>query len=93
MYNKITKMKELEKTLKALSNRRRLAIIKCLKGNKEMSVSALATEIKLAFKSTSRHLTVLRGANIVEGDQRNLSVFYSLAKEQVPVARYIISQL
>lgn len=86
-------MKELERTLKALSNKRRLAILKCLQGTKEMSVSALAGAIKLSFKSTSRHLTVLRNADIVEGNQRSLSVFYSLVKEQSPVARFIISKL
>jgi len=45
-----------EKVLKALANRRRLAILVFLKKNREGSVSRIAGAINLSFKSTSRHL-------------------------------------
>ncbi len=84
-------MKELEKVLKALANRRRLAILKYLKHKKEASVSDIAREIKLSFKSTSRHLTVLRSTEIVEREQRNLQVFYMLANDQGATVRHVLS--
>ncbi len=43
-------MKELERTLKALANRRRLAIIQHLKKNREAKVSDIAEAIKLSVK-------------------------------------------
>jgi DNA-binding transcriptional ArsR family regulator len=70
--------KELEKELKALANRRRLAIIRYLKKCHRASVSDIAEEIKLSFKSTSRHLGILAAVDVVQRDQQSLNVFYSL---------------
>ncbi len=70
--------KELERKLKALANRRRLAILKFLNKTPKASVGQIAKVIKLSFKSTSRHLAVLLAADIVEKDQQSLMVFYSL---------------
>ncbi|MBI3589050.1 MAG: winged helix-turn-helix transcriptional regulator [Candidatus Liptonbacteria bacterium] len=86
-------MKELEKSLKALANRRRLAILKHLKRNKEASVGEIAAEIRLSFKSTSRHLAVLASADIVEKDQRSLQVFYRLASSVPASVRSILTIL
>ena len=74
-------MNELEKQMKALANRRRLAILKYLKEKKQASVGDIAAEIRLSFKSTSRHLSVLYAAGIVEKEQKSLLVFYALAKQ------------
>lgn len=86
-------MKELERNLKALANRRRLAILKYLKENREASVGDIATKINLSFKATSRHLSVLSSADILEKDQRSSQVFYRLASPARSVARYIVSIL
>ena len=86
-------MKELEKTLKALANRRRLAIIKYLKENREKSVSEIAEAIHLSFRSTSRHLSILTGANIIEKEQKGLQVFYCLHAQQTKVARTVLASL
>lgn len=88
-------MKDLEKTLKALANRRRLAILKYLKRKKEATVGDIAGEIKLSFKSTSRHLGILSGADLVEKEQRSLEVYYRLASSALlpPAARAIITLL
>lgn len=86
-------MKELEKSLKALSNRRRLAILKHLKKNKEVSVGEIASEIHLSFKSTSRHLAVLASADIIEKDQRSLQVFYRLSSSPSAAVRGILTIL
>ena len=84
--------KELERELKALANKRRLAIIKFLKQNKEASVGDIAEAIKLSFKSTSKHLSVLRGVDIVEHEQRSLSYYYKLV-EPLPTASHAILYL
>jgi len=86
-------MRELEKTLKALANRRRLAIIKFLKKQGEKSVGDIAHEINLSFKSTSKHLGVLSAVDIVDREQRSLQMFYRIAKNQKPAAKHIISLL
>ncbi len=81
----------MERVLKALANRRRIAILRHLKKNKEASVGDLSEAIKLSFKSTSRHLAVLIGADIVEREQRGLLVFYKLSTTLPPLARAIFT--
>ena len=86
-------MKDIERQLKALANRRRLAIIKFLKKSGKASVSNIAKEIKLSFKSTSRHLAVLSAADLVEREQVNLNVFYFLALSIARPAKLVIDYL
>ncbi|MEK9176953.1 MAG: metalloregulator ArsR/SmtB family transcription factor [Patescibacteria group bacterium] len=85
--------KEMEKVMKALANRRRLLILKFLKKQKESSVGDIAEEIKLSFKATSKHLSVLSNAGIVDREQRSLQMFYSLVAHIPESARRIISLL
>ena len=85
--------RELEKQLKALANRRRLAILKYLKNNKEVAVGEIAHKINLSFKSTSKHLALLAALDIVEREQRSLQMFYSLTGNYSPAVRSIISLL
>ena len=86
-------MNEYEKVLKALANRRRLSILKYLKEKKEATVGELAAKIKLSFKSTSKHMAVLSAADIVEKDQKNLSMFYYISSKQSPVSKNILELL
>ena len=81
--------KEMERILKALANRRRLAIIKYLKVNSKASVTDLAEAISLSFRSTSKHLGILGVADILEKEQRSRIMFYELAKGQTEVAKRI----
>lgn len=86
-------LKETEKIFKALANKRRLAIIRLLKNKKELTVGEIAKEIKLSFKSTSRHLYVLYGAELLEKEQRGLQMFYSVNKNLAKNLSVIISVL
>ena len=86
-------MKETERILKALANKRRLAIVKYLKNNREATVGDIADEINLSFKATSKHLGILSIADILEKEQHSLQVHYRLAGSQKPVARAIIPLL
>lgn len=83
-------MKELEKPLKALANRRRLAIVKYLKQNREASVGEIAGAIKLSFRATSKHLGILAAADILDKEQRSLTVYYRLANPLPRAAQPII---
>ena len=84
-------MKDLEKIMKALANKRRLAILRYLKKNREASVGDIAYEIKLSFKATSKHLNILAGAGILDKEQRSLVVFYRLSNTKPAAARSIIA--
>jgi len=86
-------MKKLERILKALANKRRLAILRYLKKEKEASVSAIADEIRLSLHATSKHLRILAAADIVEKEQRSLQMFYRLLSPQKSVIRDVISIL
>jgi DNA-binding transcriptional ArsR family regulator len=84
--------KELEKQLKALANHRRIKILKYLEKIIQASVSDIAKEIKLSFKSTSRHLAVLKLAGLVKSDQQSLMMFYSLSYPKTEILKQILSQ-
>lgn len=72
--------KELEKILKALANKRRIAILKFIKKSGAASVGDIAEAIKLSFKATSKHLMILFNVDIVEKEQISLTMIYSLPK-------------
>jgi len=67
-----------ERYLKALSNSRRLAIIKFLNKEKRSTVGNIAGHIKLSFKATSKHLIILSAVDIVDCEQDGLSMLYKL---------------
>jgi ArsR family transcriptional regulator, virulence genes transcriptional regulator len=86
-------MKYLEKILKALGNKRRLAILALLKKQKEATVGDISQVIKLSFTATSQHLAILRSVDIVERDQRSLEVYYSLGTSQSRIVKNILTEL
>ncbi len=74
--------KKLEKLLKAIANRRRVAILAYLKKEREAKVGDIAERIHLSFNATSKHLGVLYAANLVDRDQRSLEMWYRLTPSQ-----------
>ena len=85
--------KELEKILKALANRRRMAVLKFIKKSGNASVGEIADAIKLSFKATSKHLMILANADILEKEQVSLTVLYSLPKNSNPLVSKLLSIL
>lgn len=85
--------KQCEKILKALANKRRLEIIKCLMEKKRATVGEIAHSIKLSFKSTSRHLSILFSIDILEREYNRLSVFYSFSSALPSLVKKILSEL
>ena len=85
--------KELERMLKVLGNRRRIAIVVYLRKRKEATVGDVAEHINLSFKATSKHLIILANAGVVESEQRSLQMFYTISKELSTTVRAILSIL
>jgi len=86
-------MKDLERILKALANKRRLSIVRYLKKKGEATVGEIAGAIKLSFTATSRHLNMLYTADIVEKEQRSLQVFYRISSQPHHLVKYISNSL
>jgi len=83
----------LERTLKALANRRRLGILKSLQKHERAVVGQIAQDIKLSFKATSKHLGILYAADLVEREQKSLEMWYSISPRINSVAKYISNSL
>ncbi len=86
-------MKKLEKILKVFASARRLSILSYLANRKSATVGQITDEIKLSFKSTSRHLSVLFAADLVEKEQRSLEVHYRLSTSAIRMLRTILTIL
>ena len=86
-------MKEHERILKALANRRRLAIVALLKKRNEATVGDIAEHIKLSFTSTSKHLNILARADILDKRQQGLEVFYFLGQKIPTITQSAIARL
>lgn len=69
---------QVEQIFKALANRRRLTILRLLSAQGSTSVGDIAAELKLSYAATSRHLRALLNTNLVEQEQVNTTVNYSL---------------
>ena len=72
------KYQEIEKNYKAFANRRRIAIVHFLYKNNRATVNTISDEIKLSFKSTSRHLQVLKSVGVLDSEQIGLEQYYYL---------------
>lgn len=83
----------MEWILKIMANKRRLEIVGYLKKKKQASVTDIANKIKLSFRSTSRHLNVLYGADLLTKEQKNVQVFYTLSQDMPVVVKQIINLL
>ncbi len=83
----------MEKNYKALANRRRLAILKFLWQSEEATVFDIAEKIHLSFKSTSKHLQVLKQAGFVESEQVRMEQHYYIAKDKSLILKQVLAFL
>ena len=90
-YNTGMQARELERIFKAFANARRLSILSYLKRRRSATVGEIAEHIRLSFKSTSKHLIILRSAGILEFDQSSLEMYYRIASKLPPEARTLLS--
>ena len=76
--------KELSIYFKAFSDLSRLTILELL-AKKDLNVNEITSKMGLTQSAVSRHLGVLRAANVVEATRDGQNVIYSLNKEKVCV--------
>lgn len=86
-------IKQAEKIIKALANKRRLTILKYLQKVRRASVTVISKEIQLSFKATSKHLGILRSADLLEKDQVNLMALYRLQEPVHSILRTVLRDL
>ena len=79
--------------MKALANKRRLAIVRFLKKEKRATVSDIARSIELSFKATSKHLSLLASAGILEKEQIGLQMWYRFSENMHHIAKHISNSL
>ncbi len=82
-------MKNEERILKAIANKRRLSILRYLANKREETVGKLAALNKISLASTSRHLSILVGADLVDREQKGLEMYYHLN----PVTHRLLDKL
>ena len=76
--------KELGKYFKAFSGLSRLTILELL-ARKDLTVNEITSQVELTQSAVSRHLSILRAADVVEATRDGQNVIYSLNKEKVSV--------
>ncbi|MDP3986351.1 MAG: metalloregulator ArsR/SmtB family transcription factor [Candidatus Veblenbacteria bacterium] len=82
-------MRNLERLFKALANRRRLVIMQYLKAHRQVTVGDIAAFLRLSISATSRHLSLLASAELVESEQRSLQVYYRLSVSRPKLIRAV----
>ena len=85
--------RKIEKVLKALANARRLAIIHFLQSKKKATVGEIAEELKISFKATSKHLSLLVAAEILSKEQKSNYMFFEINADLPDAARKITALL
>lgn len=85
--------KEWTKILKALANEKRLRIVKSLSKGKGLPVFAIANQIRLSYKSTSRHLNRLAQLGILDTEGKGTSVEYSVNPSLSPKIRRLLKEI
>ena len=81
-------MKEIVKTLKAISNETRLTIMALL-NQKELCVCQIEELLNLSQAKVSRHLTVLKNAGLVSDRREGLWIYYSIIKPESKIDKKI----
>ncbi|MFA5838601.1 MAG: helix-turn-helix transcriptional regulator [Candidatus Paceibacterota bacterium] len=85
------KYQEAEKMYKALANRRRLEILHYLSKETKANVTDISEKIKLSYRSTSKHLQVLKNAGFIDSDQVDFGQFYYLKDKNNSFIKHSLS--
>jgi len=70
-------MRYLSRKLKALSNEKRLEIMKMMLNNQKLTVAQINDKLKISFGGTSKHLSILESAGFIRHSKNGLFVFYT----------------
>lgn len=85
-------LKTLERALKAAGDGTRLRILKMLEPG-SLCVCQIVAALGLSQSTVSKHLSVLEGAGLVEGERRGKWTHYRLARPESPAGRRLLSLL
>jgi ArsR family transcriptional regulator, arsenate/arsenite/antimonite-responsive transcriptional repressor len=85
------KVIELEKIFKAFASRRRIAIIRYVRSHPKSSLADVAENIRLPYKTTSKHAGVLINAGILDREQRSTFAGYILRSDVPEYVRKLLS--
>ena len=77
------RMYDLMAVTKALADENRVRLLAALEGG-ELCVCQLIELIGLAPSTVSKHLSILRGARLIEGRKNGRWMYYRLTDERVP---------
>ncbi len=81
--------RELEASLKALADRRRLLILRLLAREERLHVGAIEEELRLSYGAASRNLRLLERACLVISEPPGVHAFYRIHPQLPPtLARY-----
>ena len=83
----------MEMQLKALANKKRLAMMSYLLNHKHATVGELAAAMQLHIQSASQHLRILRAADVVRTTKRGSYVSYRLSLNQNELVKKVLSLL
>jgi len=75
---------EMSRYFKAFSDLTRLTIMELL-ARQDLSVNEITAKVGLTQSAVSRHLSVLRAADVVMATRQGQNVIYSLNKEKVSI--------
>jgi DNA-binding transcriptional ArsR family regulator len=84
-------LKSLEKELKSLANKRRLKIISLVKAAGRLSAGNISERMKLSLSATSRHLSLLESAGVLEKEQISLEVYYFISRRPKPYLQSVVA--
>jgi ArsR family transcriptional regulator len=76
--------KQFSRYFKAFSDQSRLTILQLLSGG-EMTVGEITAKLGLAQPTVSRHLAILRAADVVHDRREGQQVIYSLNRKAVSI--------
>jgi ArsR family transcriptional regulator len=85
-------MRNIEKLFKALADSNRLRILKMLEV-RPLCVCEITEVLGITQPSVSRHLAVLKDANLVEDSKEGQWVIYSLPKSADQTVMYVLKGL
>jgi len=74
-------IKELSRVHRAMSNEKRLMIIKSLSSGKEGTTDSLARKLKMPYQTVVRHIKILQSVGLVESRRDGLNRLYSLSSQ------------
>ena len=86
-------MKYAIKIFKAVSNEKRIKILRLLNKYAKLSVSQISDKLEMTLITVSRHLEKLRAVDLVNFQREGAKIYYSLAKPKNFLVKTIFNLL